>query len=61
VVEFFDIGCNTERGHGVKDTERVATFEKFVCVALMQSASDEEYYVINHIRVSISDVGAGVQ
>ena len=52
MVQFFDICGHTQRGKSIEHSERVASFQKFVGIPLVQCSCDEQHNVVDHVRIS---------
>jgi hypothetical protein len=51
VEELFDIGCNTERWHGVEHAKGMTTFQEFMSITFVKSSSNKEDDIVDHVCV----------
>ena len=53
VIQLLDIRSNAEGWHRIKHAERVTSFQKLVCISLVQRASNQENHVVDHVGISM--------
>jgi hypothetical protein len=54
LVQFLDVRSDTQCGHRVKHTKRMTALQQFMRIPLVQSPSDQENDIVNHIGVAIA-------
>ena len=55
MVQLLNICRDTESGHGVKYTQRMAPLKQLVGVPSVESSSNDEDDIVDHVRIPASN------